>query len=135
MVRCYWKAMSGISSSTSELLTCNTSKTFVSHHSGYSGAGNLPAHILQLFGDLRTSIPAFTIDIHSLYLFLYLIVFQLSAAWLSSQPGIITTTAYLKHQTHLLNTKLVAVVLNELQYWLSPLEKMLTAFFRISRSI
>jgi len=50
------------------------------------------------------------------------------------KPVIIAAGTHLKHFTHLLNGKLVSMLLYESEYRQSPLEKMLTAFFKISLS-
>ncbi|WP_170069389.1 hypothetical protein [Spirosoma pollinicola] len=64
-----------------------------------------------------------------------LILIELPASNWMFTPIIIATDTYIQDFTHLLNRKFVGMFLYKSQYLPSPLEKMLTAFFSISRSI
>ena len=63
------------------------------------------------------------------------IVFQGSFRRFSVQPRIKCASGYLEDPAHPLKSKFALMVIHEPKYLLSLLEKMLTAFFRISLSI
>lgn len=75
-----------------------------------------------------------TFRMHLSDLLLQLVLTLLSNSNGMLAPIIIATTAHIQHFTHLLNGKFISVFLYESEYFPSPLEKMLTAFFRMSRS-
>lgn len=127
--------MSRACGSSSEFLTKNTTNTFIKYHFDYSWKRYLPPQSPQFFSNLRTPISGLTIHINPLDICFDLLAFQLSLGGLSSQPSIVVTPAYFKNRIHLLNTKFMTMIFDESQYLLSLLEKMLMAFFSISRSI
>jgi hypothetical protein len=62
-----------------------------------------------------------------------LALFKLPGSNWMLTPIIVPTTAHLEYLTHLLNRKLIGVLGYKPEYFPSPLEKMLTAFFCTTR--
>lgn len=90
---------------------------------------------VQFPGILRTPIPAFAFLPHGSDYRFNPVCFHGPGRGLPFQPLIIPAFAHPNSLTHLLNGKSGVVHRYELKYFPSLLEKMLTAFFRMFRSI
>jgi hypothetical protein len=91
----------------------------------------LPSQIIR---KLRTSCTLFTFHKQRPYPKLQLKIFHRSFALRTSAPCIKTTPRHLKYPAHFLHTPQSAVLGYEREYRFGSIEKMATAFFKMSRS-
>ena len=106
-----------------------------SHHISNPILAHIPAPCLQFLGYSGTAICGIALfkNIHDLCQKLF--IFLPPGRWTIFQPLIVAAFSHLKYFAHHLNGKSGAVITYELVDFPSLLEKMLTAFFKISRSI
>ena len=133
-VRCYRIIVLGVRCHFEPFwLSCSQLSSF--HNLGYPVFGYCPAIYTKLFGDpwAAVGLIALVKDIHDLdqQLFILLPACRRSAA----KPFVITGSAHLKYFAHHLNGKTGSVIAHKLVDFPSLLEKMLTAFFKMSLSI
>src|SRR5690606_2012228 len=113
----------------------NTPDTGLLHQSGNSGPGNGELSIQKFFSYPRAPVSGPAFLIHLPYFFCELNISSASGRRHCFQPAVKTASAYFENTAHLLNSKYIPVSFYEPEYLLPPLEKMPTAFFRISRSV
>ena len=106
-----------------------------SHHIGDTVSGCYPPPCFQLFCHPGTTIGLITFfkNVHDLCQKSFILL--PSGGWTTFQPLIVAAFSHLKYFAHHLNGKSAAVIAYELVDFPSLLEKMLTAFFKISLSI
>ncbi len=119
---------------TPELSTPDADQILLLHYPGYTGSGCHDLLTSQLHGDPGAAIGflAFKINVPNLYH--QSLIFNIPLCWLSVFPCIICAPGNAKYLAHLPNGKLGAVPAYKPVNFPSLLEKMLTAFFKISRS-
>jgi hypothetical protein len=105
------------------------------HQSSHPWPGSFYALLLQLHCYSGAAIATIALLVNLLNRCQQLLLFSGSQANWVLEPVIIPTDAHSKHLTHLLDRELGTVFFYKSHvYRPSPLEKMLTAFFRISLS-
>jgi hypothetical protein len=104
------------------------------HQMGHAQTRSSDALVTELKTNVGRAIATLTLLIDLLNLFDELPLFVLPEPYMVFKPVVKSADAYLLHPTHLLYGILVPMLLYESVYRPSPLEKMLMAFFRMSRS-
>ena len=133
-VRCNWIIMLGVCGYFEPLwLSCPQLSSL--HDPGYTVYGYGPAIYPKLFSDPRATVGLIALfkDIHNLDQ--QLLVLLPAVRWSAAKPFVITGSAHLKYFAHHLNGKTRTVIAHKLVDFPSLLEKMLTAFFKMSLSI
>lgn len=111
------------------------SNTSSSHHFGNPVSGYYPTACFQLFCHPRATIGLITSFKNAHDLCQKFFILLPAEGWTTFQLLIIAAFSHLKYFAHLLNGKSGAVIAYKLIDFPSLLEKMLTAFFKISLSI
>src|SRR5210317_271403 len=104
------------------------------HPLGHTVFTHLTAPISKLLGDLRAAIAALAFLIDLANLSIQSLIIKLPFTRLTFQPSVISTARHLKDSAHLQYTPNRAVLAYEPEYRCGSVEKMATAFFKISRS-
>lgn len=106
----------------------------LTHEPCYSFTCDMPPSIFQLAMDAWTPIPASVCDKDLLNLLHQLSIFLVVPAGRTPAPGIKSAFGHAKNLAHDHHGKFVLVLFNKLIFHLLSREKMLTAFFNMSRS-
>ncbi len=133
-IRCNWIIMPGVCCYLKPLWLSRPQFSSL-HDPGYPIYGYGPTIYPKFFRDPRTAVSliAFFKGIHDLNQQLFILL--PAGRWSATKPFIITGSAHLKCFAHHLNGKTGTVIAHKLVDFPSLLEKMLTAFFKISLSI
>lgn len=132
-VICHRMAMLGISRSHIFSLDF-TAQVSLFHQTGYPWTGYPHTQALQVLANSWTAIALLALVMDEPNLLGNLFIFKRPFARHSIEPFVITAFAHLQYFTHLLDGKLPSVLGYELVDFPSLLEKMPTAFFKMSRS-
>src|SRR5690606_8997245 len=133
-IRAYGKPVVGVGGTYPPLAPYDASQPHTPHDTCHPGSGYVGTAGLKCFGDARTAISAFALIITLLDLHGQFTTLSFSFADRMFHPVILTAAAHLHHPAHLLNRKLILMGFYKPESFRSPLEKMPTAFFRISLS-
>ena len=117
------------------LFIYDASYTRFLHESSYAITGHLYALITKFIDILGTAVTRLALPMHSSNVALQLVLILVPGPNRMLAPVVIAATAHFQHFTHPLNEKFAGMFLYESEYLPSVLEKMLTTFFKISRSI
>ena len=110
------------------------SKPGFAHSPGHTVFTHCAAPISKFLGDLRASIASLVLFVDLTNFSIQFLIIKLSLARLMFQPTVISTARHLKDSAHLQNTPNTAVLDYEPEYRCGSVEKMATAFFKMSRS-
>src|SRR5210317_42032 len=106
----------------------------LAHSLGHTVFTHLTAPISKLLGDLRAAVAPLALLIDFANLSIQSLIIKLASTRLAFQPSVISTARHLKDSAHLQYTPNRAVLAYEPEYRCGSVEKMATAFFKISRS-
>jgi len=106
----------------------------VAHALGHRVFTHLAATISKLLVDLRTAITALACVTDFANLSIQALIIKLAFTRLALQPSVISTARHLQNSAHLQYTPQSAVLAYEPEYRCGSVEKMATAFFKMSRS-
>ncbi len=134
MILSYWIPMVGIRGLHPVFLPDDTPDACFLHQSGHTWSRSHDPLLFQFHGNSGAAVAAITFLIDLLYPTQKFLFLNRSSSCRMFEPVIVPTCAYFENPAHLFNGVLVPVLFYKSEYRPSPLEKMLTAFFRISRS-
>ena len=118
-----------------KLLCMYSSYSTLLHQSRHTWSGHFKSPGIQFIRNPWTSVTGSALRMDPSNFRKEHAVFIMMIGGKPSLPGIKSTSAYFKYFTHHPNRKFSLMIFYELVDFLSLTEKMLTAFFKISRSI